>query len=118
MALLPSFNVKDILELVKKGATVEAQEKIMELREAALGLQEENIKLKERLKALEEELKLKGRLRFDGKVYLLEKDDGPEDGPYCQLCYDGEHKLIRLQLKDTGEGREWYCLKCKEWYGR
>ncbi len=36
---LPRY--KEIVELVKKGATLEAQEKIIELREAALELQEE-----------------------------------------------------------------------------
>lgn len=34
--MLPKY--KDITELIKKGATVEALEKIMELREAALEL--------------------------------------------------------------------------------
>ena len=35
---LPAY--KDIIELIKKGATVEAQEKIMEPRETALSLRE------------------------------------------------------------------------------
>jgi hypothetical protein len=37
---LPSY--KDIIELVKTGATIDAQERIMALRQAALELQEEN----------------------------------------------------------------------------
>lgn len=41
MGLSPNY--KDIIELIKKGSTIEAQEKIMELREGALALQEENI---------------------------------------------------------------------------
>ena len=54
MSLLPNY--KEIIELLKKGSTIEAQEKIMELREGALALQEENIKLKERISELESEL--------------------------------------------------------------
>ena len=54
MALLPNY--KDIIELLKKGSTLEAQEKIMELREGALALQEENLELKEKVKELEESL--------------------------------------------------------------
>jgi hypothetical protein len=108
MALLPDY----------KGATLPAQEKIMELRVAALELQEENIRLKKRVKELEEELKLKGQLRFDEKVYWLDKGDGTEDGPYCQLCYDGEHKRIRLQSIETATGPRWSCLKCKALYRR
>lgn len=49
---LPRY--KEIVELIKKGSTLEAQEQIMELREAALELQEENIELKELVKELEE----------------------------------------------------------------
>ena len=48
---LPSY--KDIIELIKAGATIEAQEKIMELRQSALEIQEENIKLRNRIIELE-----------------------------------------------------------------
>ena len=43
---LPIPSYKEIADLFKKGATLEAQEKIMELREAALACREENISLK------------------------------------------------------------------------
>lgn len=43
---MPSY--KDIVDLIKKGATIEAQEKIMELREAAVELQDENISLRQK----------------------------------------------------------------------
>jgi uncharacterized protein with PIN domain len=66
---LPSY--KDILELLKKGATIEAQEKIMELREAALELQEENINLKNQVLELQE------------KVRKLESFEG-EPCPKCR----------------------------------
>ena len=46
---MPIPRYSDIVDLIKKGATLEAQEKIIELREAALELQEENIRLKEEL---------------------------------------------------------------------
>jgi len=57
MALLPKY--KDIVDLIKKGSTIEAQEKIMELREAALTLQEETLELKAKIKELEEKLNKK-----------------------------------------------------------
>jgi len=50
-------NYKDILDLLKKGATIEAQEKIMELREATLGFQEENINLKNQVLELQEKVR-------------------------------------------------------------
>jgi hypothetical protein len=103
---LPSY--KEIIDLLKKGATVEAQEQIMELREAALALQEENLSLREKVKALEDSLAIKGQLRFDRSVYWL-RGDGSEEGPFCQLCYDVEGKLVRLRDWDDC----WMCLGCK-----
>jgi hypothetical protein len=104
---LPTY--KDIVELIKKGATVEAQERIMELREAALELQEENFALREKVRELEDQLRVKGQVSFDGRVYWLGKDGGGRDGPFCQRCYDAETKLIRVQSTIRG----WYCNSCK-----
>jgi len=106
---LPTY--KDIIELIKKGATVEAQEKIMELRESALELQEENFTLRERVRALEDELKLKQQLKFEKTKYWL-IDGQTKDGPFCQRCYDVEKKLVRLQDYENS----WYCVECKQGY--
>jgi len=103
---LPSY--KDIVELLKKGATVEAQEQIMALREGALLLQEENFGLREKVKNLEEAMRTKEQLIFDGASYWL-GDGSKKDGPFCQHCYDTNGKLIRLQ--DWGE--TWCCFACK-----
>ena len=46
-------NYQDIIASLRNGLTVEAREKIMELREAALSLQEENLALNQKLKQLE-----------------------------------------------------------------
>ena len=106
---LPTY--KDIVELLKKGATVEAQEQIMALREGALMLQEENFGLREKVKNLEESLQIKGQLTFDGSSYWL--DDGSKaDGPFCQHCYDISGKLVRLQ--DWGDNK-WHCYACKNY---
>jgi hypothetical protein len=48
---LPSYT--DIWELVKAGSAIEAKAKIMELREAVLTLQEENIELREQIISVE-----------------------------------------------------------------
>ena len=103
---LPTY--KDIVELLKKGATVEAQEKIMALREGALELQEENFGLREKVKTLEDSLRVKGQLSFDGASYWL-AEENKTDGPFCQQCYDTNGKLVRLQ--DWGD--TWTCFACK-----
>jgi hypothetical protein len=111
---LPSY--KEIVELLKKGATVEAQEQIMALREAALTLQEENLSLRERVRALEDELRLKGKLEFDGVAYYIRAEGVQDlDGPFCQRCYDVEKKLVRLQDWDEDS---YACFSCGKNYVR
>jgi hypothetical protein len=102
MAILPSFNVKDVGELMKKGATVEAQEKIIELRQAALEFQEENLRLREQVHALQKQLELRN-LAWDGRLYWLELPDpsdasteDPTNGPFCPHCVDTGGKRVRL----------------------
>lgn len=115
MGLLPDY--KEITELLKKGLTLEAQEKIMELRVGAIELQEENIKLRERLKQLESEASLAKDLSFERGVYWMRKDPSRQ-GPYCSVCYDDKKKLIRLHSgRDNSEGHFWICLVCNNGYG-
>lgn len=114
MLKLPSY--KEIIELMKKGATLEAQEKIMELRESALNLQKENICLKERITILEKELEIKKQILWDGTVYWLKEDENNQDGPFCQKCYDSDKKLVRLQKSFEKTLGDWYCLVCEKFY--
>lgn len=110
MAMLPKY--KDIMDLIKKGATLEAQEKIMELRETALAFQEENQELKEKLREMQERLEIQGKLVWEKPSYWL-VDDDTRDGPYCQRCYDTEQSLIRLQ---GGNNDLWVCKSCQSKY--
>lgn len=50
MILLPSYS--QTLDPLRKGATFEAQEQIMKLREAALELQDDDLALREEVKKL------------------------------------------------------------------
>lgn len=62
---------EDIVERIKEGATVETQEKIIQLRATTLGLQEENSAHRERIRTLEDELKSKQQLKYEIPVHLL-----------------------------------------------
>ena len=112
---LPRY--KEIVELIKKGSTLEAQEKIMVLREATLELQEENIVLKERVKELEETIRRKGKTIFEEGVYWsIENEE--RDGPFCQQCYDVDGLLVRLHTAQfqRPSNKQWtqgsLCRKC------
>lgn len=109
--MLPNY--KDIVELLKKGSTIEAQEKIMELREAAVSLQEEVLELRQRLKNLEEQLALRAKVTWEPPYYWASEKDGKREGPYCQACYDKDEKLIRLQNENRGV---WHCRVCGKYY--
>ena len=104
---LPTY--KEIVDLIRKVATFEAQEQIMALREAAIELQEENFTLREKVKTLEDQQRIKDQAQFDGSVYWLVK--GPNrTGPFCQRCFDVDQKLVRLQDWDEDV---WVCHACK-----
>ena len=107
---IPSYS--EIIDLIKKGATVEYQEKIMKLKEAVLQLQEENQELRKKVQELEEALSIRANLKYEPPYYWLETKENKE-GPYCQACYDKERKLIRLQ--DRKDGR-WTCMVCTVTY--
>ena len=109
---------KEILDLVKKGATVEAQEKIMELREFAIELQEENLQLKEDIALLKSKAKLKEVLTFKDGVYFQENEN-ELIGPFCPKCNDSEQKQIRLH-ESVGmySIKMWNCRNCKSDYDR
>lgn len=97
MPSLPGY--KDILELFKRGATLEAQDKIMELRTAVHDLQDENFSLRERVKQLEAQFELKSKLVFKDRMYWME-----EDGvPFCPTCWEDREKPIHLLGGAPGE---------------
>jgi hypothetical protein len=112
---------KDVYDLVKKGTTIGLQEKLMEIREQALELQEENIALKKKIRDLETECEIEHDISFDGRMYWRTKPGTTaetKEGPYCQPCYDDKKKLIRLQeiqaqfVRYTGKG--WQCPICEK----
>ena len=84
------------------GSLADAKMQIAEIQEALIDSDREK-------KALLNKLNLKENLVYE-KPYYWKKDGGNKEGPFCQLCYDKNDKLIRLQ--DWGNG-EWECKSCK-----
>ena len=117
MAILPSFNVQDLLDLMKKGATVEAQEKIIELRQAALDLQEENIALRQKVRELEQEHDRDVSITKRRGAYWTGDGTDPRHGPYCTHCYDADRKLVLMSRSvDHTLNTCWHCPHCKTSY--
>lgn len=112
METLPSY--RELYELLKDGLTPEAQEKIMELRQTVLALQEENFRLRERLNQLEASAPPVHNVSFDKGVYWT-MDAGMRQGPFCPACHDKTSKLVRLHYAHTGvPGVYWVCKSCHQ----
>jgi len=84
------------------GSLADAKMQIAEIQEALIDSDREK-------KALLDKLNLKENLVYE-KPYYWKKNGKDKEGPFCQLCYDKDSKLIRLQ--DWGNG-EWECKSCK-----
>ncbi len=96
-------------ELFKKGMTIEAQEKIMELREIVIELRELNCGYKDEIDKLKENNEIKEQLVYRENVYWRKLESGEEDGPFCQPCYDSKKMLVRLQKIEY----DYLCNVCK-----
>ena len=116
MAALPLPDFKEVIKLIKKGATVEAQEEIMRQREYVVALREENIELREKITKLESAENIKQNLIFRDGRYYLKREVGVEDGPYCQRCWDSDGKLIRLQVGTGSDYDNWVCFVCNKFF--
>jgi hypothetical protein len=106
---MPIPNYKDIIDLLKKGLTVEAQEKIMELRGAALELEEENVSLKRENTDLKAKLELRGKVNHKPPFFNLEG----EDKPLCPKCWQSESKPVYLIRSPFGRRTNFSCPVCK-----
>ena len=104
---------KDIYDLLGKGANIEQQERLMQLRQEALELQEENLALRERVRELEAALAQSDEMVTDRGVYWREGEQ-ERDGPFCTRCLDVDMHAVRLQ--DYGDG--WNCPNCQAYYNK
>jgi hypothetical protein len=97
MSLLDT--AKDVYDLAKKGMTIELQEKLMELWEQALTLQEDNLKLRSRITELDEKARLKESMHFRAPFYFRDGDSVP----FCPVCWERDGKPIHMRAY-TGDG--------------
>jgi len=124
--MLPKY--REIIDLLKKGATVEAQEQIMALREGALELQEENFSLKEKVMGLEARLQNKNDWeseiaryqlvtpwRGPSSVFALKSSLANDELPHyiCPTCFNKGEKIILNPNNEKGGMMVMVCANCK-----
>lgn len=112
-ALLGSIKTAtDIAKLIKDSGTTlekaEAKLKLAELVSAladakleAAEIQQAMLQKDERIRDLEREAKIRASLVWREPCYSLANAEGVDE-PYCQHCYDGTQKLVRLHTDGKG----------------
>lgn len=94
-------------QLITEGRDGEARELLKALQDEYLGLVEENEALRRQIIEVAQVLDMAECMEFDGQKYWL-TDELRHKGPYCQLCYDRDGLLMRLQKQQ----RHWKCQSC------
>ncbi len=67
-----------------------------------------------RIEELEKLAKLRGRVHYQEPSYWETIDEGREEGPFCQRCWDADARLMRLQT--SGHFEMLHCHGCKSSY--
>lgn len=121
---LPDY--KTIVDLFKAGMTLEAQEKVMTLREAALELRADNLELKQQVADLEAALQAKGDWEMEKKRYALvvvvrsaqafvvreEFANGETPQFLCANCFENGRKSPLNIVRPKGQMLNLVCPNC------
>ena len=108
---------KHLFELQKRikdtelaGFLADLQMHLSDVKGRCAQAEEDTRKAEARVRELEGELALKGKLTFKSGVYFMEADEVP----FCQVCYERDKKLIHLEGPFRSDGSERYdCKVCK-----
>jgi hypothetical protein len=104
---------KQAQQLFAQGKIQQATELLEHLQEEYVTLCDENKTLRSQLSEVAEVLDMSEHMEFDGQKYWI-IEDNERKGPFCQLCYDRDGLLIRLQEKS----RHFLCHGCGSHYPR
>lgn len=101
-------NFRKVLELFNEGRNKDASELLKVIQEDYLDLYTENKELKRQISEVAAVLDLAECMEFDGQKYWIDEET-EKSGPYCQMCYDTDGILVRLQERE----KCWECFSCK-----
>lgn len=104
-------NLKDAFRIAQKIGDFELYRRISKLEAENLGLLQENRRLRDEVKALREQSTIAPSLTFDGHSYWQTKE-GRRDGPFCQVCWDVDRKLV-LKAAAATKGT-YFCAVCSQ----
>ena len=102
--------LKDIVTLVQKTDNIDLVKRVLSLQTEALGMQEENASLRERVTQLEEAFTFAKDLRFEAPLYFARDDKVP----FCARCWEVDR--CATHLTGAWKGRRWECYQCGKVY--
>lgn len=109
--MVKGMEFKRVLELIQRGRPEQARALLAQLQERFLSLCQENENLRRQMDEVTQILNLAESVEFDGQKYWL-NENFRKKGPYCQVCYDRDALLVRLQEHD----KHWHCQGCGNLY--
>lgn len=113
----------NIAKFIKdSGSSLEKAEVKLKLADLIEALAETRIKVAEiknlliekdeEIKNLTKTIETSKNIKWKQPYYYID-NDGTEDGPYCQNCYDSDRKAIRVQKISDGHCQ---CFTCNKTY--
>lgn len=99
-------------KLLSEAGKIELYDKIYEILQENLDLQNQIRGLKQNISELENKLKIKESLIFENNMYFFIRGNIKE-GPFCSCCWDKDNKLIRLHKLTNSAGDFFICPNCK-----
>ncbi len=105
--IIKATDFKRAAELAAQGRVEEAKILLKGLQDEFLALCEENATFRRQMEEVSEILDLSECMEFDGQKYWL-MENFRKKGPYCQVCYDRDAILMRLQEHE----KHWQCHHC------
>jgi hypothetical protein len=102
--------MKDVLVLVQKTDNIDLVKQILSLQVQVSEMQDENRRLRERVKELEAAAIFAKTMRFEQPFYFAADDKVP----HCAQCWESDRRAIHL--KSDWKDRRWECYRCKNVY--
>lgn len=92
--------IKDVASILQKTDNIELYGKLIELSVQAFEMQQQNIRLSERIIEIQKLKELESKVMRYDKVYVTIQTDIKEV-KYCSHCWDSERKLIQIEIRDN-----------------
>ncbi len=103
--------MKELGKIEMLDQVLDLQGTLLEIQQRQSELMAELDRMKEENRTLKAELLSVGELEFNGRVYMRHTPGRVGAELFCQVCFDKDRKLIRVQT--TEDGQYWRCLACQ-----